>query len=292
MTNMYTHRANTMATRAGIGLRGAHHQAVVDTLPSVGWFEIHAENYMGGGPALHHLNNVRGHYPVAIHGVGLSLGGADGVDARHLDRLADLVERIDPSLVSEHLSWSSAHDTFLNGLLPLPYTEEALVVAAANIERVQERIGRAILIENPATYLRFRHSTIGEAEFLAELSRRTGCGLLCDVNNLYVNGLNHGGNPWAMLEAFPARAVAELHLAGHCINDTDTGSICIDDHGSPVAEAVWDLYARAVELFPTAATLIEWDTDIPPLERLVAEAGMADAVRISIVGGARHVLAA
>ncbi|MGE0734011.1 MAG: DUF692 domain-containing protein [Alphaproteobacteria bacterium] len=291
MTKMSVNRVRAMATRAGIGLRAAHHQDVVDTLPSVGWFEIHAENYLGGGPALHHLTNVRRNYPVAIHSVGLSLGSADGIDARHLGRLSDLIDRIDPCLVSEHLSWSVVRDTFLNGLLPLPYTEEALVATAGSIDRVQERIGRPILIENPSTYLRFKHSTIDEVEFLAELSRRTGCGLLCDVNNLYVNGLNHGSNPWAMLEAFPARAVAELHLAGHSINETDGGAVCIDDHGSPVCEAVWDLYARAVELFPTAVTLIEWDTNVPPLARLVEEACAANDVRNGIVG-VRHVLAA
>ena len=281
-----------VSTRAGIGLRAPHHEAVIADRPAVGWFEIHPENYLGGGAPLRSLVAVRRDWPVSLHAVGLSLGSAGGIDSAHLERIARLAARIEPALISEHLAWSVADGAYLNGLLPLPYTEEALGIVVANVHRVQERLGRPVLIENPSVYLRFAESTIPEAEFLAELARRTGCGLLFDVNNLYVNVVNHGGDPRAYMAALPTAAVSELHLAGHVVNEADGNPILIDDHGSPVAGAVWNLYPEAVRRFPQAATLIEWDTDIPALSVLAAEAAKADRVRQQTLGGGRDACAA
>jgi uncharacterized protein len=240
---------------------------------------VHAENYMGGGQTLSQLETLRALWPISVHGIGLSLGSADGLDGRHLDRLRGLVERIDPLLVSDHLSWSVEGGTYLNDLLPLPYTEEALLVVATNVDAAQTRLRRRLLIENPSAYLRFAQSTIPEHEFLGELARRTGCGLLCDVNNIYVTTRNLGGDPIEWLAALPADRVEEIHLAGHCVNDADGQSILIDDHGSRVAPAVWGLFDRATQLFPEAVPLIEWDTDLPELAVLIDEAETANRRR-------------
>jgi uncharacterized protein (UPF0276 family) len=262
----------------GIGLRAPHVAELRATRPTVAWLEIHAENYMGGGSTLRDLEAIRRDYPLSIHGVGLSLGSADGLDSRHLNRLRALVDQVQPRLVSEHLSWSIAGGTYLNHLLPLPYTPESLAVVAHHLDRVQALLGRRILVENPSSYLRFRHSTIPEAEFLGELVRRTGCGLLCDVNNIYVSARNLGLDADEYLAALPAESIAEIHLAGHSVNDADGRPILIDDHGSRVSPAVWALYARAVERFGPTPTLIEWDTDLPPLEVLLEEAATADRI--------------
>lgn len=272
--------------KTGVGLRARHHAEVVTSRPDVGWFEIHAENYMGGGPPLHYLERVRAQYPVAVHGVGLSVGGANGIDPHHLARLARLVERIEPVLVSEHLAWTGlpGQHLYLNDLLPMPYTEEALAVTAANIDLVQSALRRPILIENPSLYLAFAESPIPEPEFLGALAARTGCGVLCDVNNIYVSCTNVGGDPFAYLDMLPASSVGEMHLAGHCAKQIDGVRLLIDDHGSRVASAVWALYDRAVTLFPNAPTLIEWDTDIPDLELLAAEAAEADRRQNSTMG--------
>lgn len=260
---------------AGIGLRSPHVDEIIATRPEVGWLEIHAENYLGGGPALRALERIRRDYPISVHGVGLSLGSAEGLDARHLTRVRALVERLQPALVSEHLSWSIAGGAYLNHLLPLPYTDEALALVAGHVSRVQDALGRAILVENPSSYLRFADSPIPEPAFLAELARRTGCRLLCDVNNIYVSCRNFGLDPATWVDAMPASAVAEIHLAGHSVNDADGQPILIDDHGSRVAEPVWDLYARLLARIGTAPTLVEWDTDIPALPVLLAEARSA-----------------
>ena len=260
---------------AGIGLRSPHLAEIHDTRPAVGWLEIHGENYMGGGPALRALERLRRDYPISVHGVGLSLGSAEDLDATHLERLARLVERLQPALVSEHLSWSVSGGAYLNHLLPLPYTDETLAVVSGHVARVQERLGRAILVENPSGYLRFHEGTRSEAEFLATLARRTGCGLLCDVNNIHVTCTNLGGEPDAYLAALPADAIHEIHLAGHAVNDADGRPILIDDHGSPVAPPVWRLYERALARFGARPTLIEWDTDVPPLAVLLGEAAAA-----------------
>ncbi|MCK6453970.1 MAG: DUF692 domain-containing protein [Alphaproteobacteria bacterium] len=264
---------------AGIGLRAAHHGAVMASRPSVGWMEIHAENYLGGGAPRRVLAQVRRDLPVSVHGVGLSLGGAEGLDQAHLDRVAGLVAAIEPMLVSEHLAWSVAGGVYHNDLLPLPYTEESLGVVAGNVSRLQDRLRRRVLIENPSTYLRFDHSPIPEPAFLAALAQRTGCGILLDLNNIYVSAVNHGLDAVGYVDAIPADAVGELHLAGHHVAHEDGVTILIDDHGSSVCDAVWELHARAVRRFPDAPTLIEWDTAIPPLDRLVAEAKAADARR-------------
>ena len=259
----------------GIGLRAPHVAEILGRRPPIGWLEVHAENYMGGGPAARALERLRADYPLSIHGVGLSLGSADGIDGRHLERLAALVERLQPALVSEHLSWSVAGGAYLNHLLPLPYTDEALDVLCANITRAQERLGRRLLVENPSGYLRFRDTSIPEPQFLNALARRTGCGLLCDVNNVYVTCSNLGGDAAAWIDALDAGSVAEIHLAGHAVNDADRRTILIDDHGSPVAEPVWGLFGHALRRFGATPTLIEWDTDVPALDVLLTEAATA-----------------
>jgi uncharacterized protein (UPF0276 family) len=279
--------------RAGIGLRAPHLAAVLAARPAVAWFEVHAENYMGGGgPALRTLERIRRDYPLSLHGVGLSLGRADDLDARHLDRLRTLADRLEPVRVSEHLSWSMADGIYLNHLLPLPYTEESLDTVARHISQTQDALGRRLLVENPSTYLRFVHSPMAEPEFLAELVRRTGCGLLCDVNNAYVTCSNFGEDPAAYLEAIPAAAVGEIHLAGHARNEADGVTILIDDHGSRVAPAVWRLYELALARFGPVPTLVEWDTDIPELAVLLDEAGAAERILREAALGKGHRAAA
>ena len=263
---------------AGIGLRFAHHQAFVDERPPVAWLEVHAENYFGGGTPLRYLDAIRRDYPVSLHGIGLSLGSVDELDPAHLDNVRRLVERIEPGLVSEHLSWSRVDGVYLADLLPLPLTEESLDVVCRHVDEAQARIGRLLLIENPSTYLRFTHSTIPEPEFLGALARRTGCGILCDVNNAYVSAANHGFDAAAYLAALPPAAIGEIHLAGHAVRRLDDGStLRIDDHGSRVAPAVWALYAEALARFGAVPTLIEWDTDVPPLDVLLDEVARARA---------------
>jgi uncharacterized protein (UPF0276 family) len=247
--------------------------------PSAGWLEVHAENYMGDGAAVEALERLRQIYPLSVHGVGLSLGSPQGVDRDHLERLRKVCERFQPDLVSEHLAWSVADGAYLNDLLPLPYTEEALDVLVRNIDRVQDRLKRRILMENPSTYLAFAHSTIAEGAFLAETARRSGCGLLVDVNNLYVNASNHGGRARDVMAALDPATVGEIHVAGHHVADLGDATMLIDDHGSAVSDAVWDLYRDAIALFPHAPTLVEWDSRIPPIDVLLAEAAKADAHR-------------
>lgn len=277
---------------AGIGLRAPHVGELLATRPAVPWLEVHPENYMSGGPALVLLDAVRREYPVSLHGVGLSLGTAEDIDARHLSRLRSLVNRLEPCLVSEHLSWSTAGGAYLNHLLPLPYTDETLDVVADHIDEVQNALGRRILIENPSSYLRFRHSSMAEPHFLAELARRTGCGLLCDVNNIYVSAWNVGLDAGSYLDALPVPAIGEIHLAGHAANDADGRTILIDDHGSPVTAPVWKLYQRALERFGSVPTLIEWDTDIPELSVLLGEASVADRLLEAFTSEDDHACAA
>lgn len=263
----------------GIGLRFPHHKAVIEQRPRVAWFEIHTENYMGGGAPLRDLEAIRRDYPVSLHGVGLSLGCVDGLDAAHLDRVVRLADRIEPGLVSEHLSWSITDGIYLGDLLPLPLTEEAVDVICGNIDRFQHALRRQILVENPSSYLRYCHSTIPESEFLAAIARRTGCGILCDVNNVFVSASNHGWDAQAYLSALPPGTVKELHLAGHAVKPLSEGAVLrIDDHGSHVDPAVWALFRDAVQHFGPLPTLIEWDTNIPPLEILIEEADCASAI--------------
>jgi len=272
---------------AGIGLRSAHVAEIMETRPAIGFLEVHAENYMTDSPAIGGLEKLRRDYAISIHGVGLSLGTAGALDRQHLSCLSTLVDRVDPDLVSEHLSWSALPGIYLNDLLPLPYTEESLEIVSAHIDEAQAALGRRLLIENPSAYLRFRHSTIAEGEFLAELVRRTGCGILCDVNNLYVNADNFGFDPWAYLAALPARAVGEIHLAGHHRADVDGRTILIDDHGSAVSKPVWDLYAHALHRFGPKPTLIEWDSRLPALGVLLGEARYADRISAMTVAERR-----
>jgi uncharacterized protein (UPF0276 family) len=245
--------------------------------PPVGWVEVHAENYLAaGGPRLAALERIRCDVPLSIHGVGLSMGSAGGIDAAHLDRLVRLVDRFQPALVSEHVAWSVNGGVYFNDLLPIPYTEETLALLCRAVDRVQTALGRQILMENPSTYVRFAASTIPEPEFIAELAARTGCGLLLDVNNIQVSAVNHGFDPYRYLSTIPARAVQEIHLAGHAVLDIEGEVLLVDDHGSPVSPEVWRLYAAAIERVGPMPTLIEWDTRIPPLATLVAEARRAD----------------
>ncbi len=240
------------------------------------WLEVHSENYMGGGAPIAHLEAIRRDYPIALHGVGLSLGSAEGLDAQHLARLVRLVERIEPALVSEHLAWTTSEGRYLGDLLPLPLDEESLDVVCRNVATVQEALGREILLENPSSCLRYRHSTIPEWDFIAAVARHTGCRILCDVNNVFVSARNLGFDAQRYLQALPSECVAEIHLAGHQVRRLpDRRSIRIDDHGSRVSDEVWSLYAEALKLFGPRPTLIEWDTDLPPLGVLVEEAAKA-----------------
>jgi len=271
------HRAipDAMPRSAGIGLRAPHYSDILSTGPATGWFEAHSENYFGdGGQPLYYLEQVRSLYPLSLHGVGLSLGSADTLDREHLRKLKSLVTRFEPALVSEHLSWGAVAGSHLNDLLPLPYTEEALAVVSAHVRQTQDFLGRQILIENISAYLQFRHSTMAEADFIAALMSDTGCGILLDVNNLYVNAVNHGIDPLAYLDRIPVSAVMEIHLAGF---DSASGML-IDTHGKRVAEPVWALYRHALARFGPTPTLIEWDTDIPALAVLLEEAGRAQAM--------------
>ena len=272
--------------RAGLGLRGPHVPEIVATRPPIAWLELHPENYMSEGPGLAALERIRRDYPLSLHGVGLSLGSAEGIDRTHLARLRRLVERLEPGLVSEHLSWSVSDGVYLNDLLPLPLDEEALATVARNVEAMQEALGHRILVENPSAYVRFRHSTIPEPEFLAELARRTGCGLLCDVNNLYVSCVNFGCDPRGYLDALPAAEIGEIHLAGHFRTERQGRLLLIDDHGSRVSEPVWALYERALARFGAVPSLIEWDREIPTLDVLMREAARADAIARRALDGA------
>ena len=273
---------------AGIGLRAQHHADVLARAPAVGWLEAHSENYFAaGGSQRHYLYAVRERYPVALHGVGLSLGSVDPLDRAHLAALDELVRELEPALVSEHASWGSFGGVHYNDLLPLPYTEEALRHLAARVASVQDTLGRQILIENASTYLDFKNSELREWEFLAALVAESGCGLLLDVNNVYVSAVNHGFDAYGYLRALPRRAVGEIHLAGHARVERAGTEILIDDHGSRVCADVWRLYAAAIERFGPVPTLIEWDTNLPDLDVLVAEAHRADRIR-----SAGHALAA
>ena len=265
---------------SGISLKSKHYQTILDHSPQIGWFEIHPENYMGNGGSPHkYLVAIREHYPLSMHGVGMSLGSVDGIDDDHLQALVKLVNRYEPGQVSEHLAWSHFNNVFLNDLLPLPYNEECLNTVTANINRVQSTLNRTILVENPSSYLEFVDDTCTEPEFLSELARRTGCGLLLDVNNIYVSACNQGFDPVNYLSGVPWDSVGEVHLSGHAIREIDGTKVRIDDHGSPVKDEVWHLYENALRYLDNRVpTLIEWDTDIPELEVLIEEAEKAEAI--------------
>lgn len=278
---------------AGVGLRPRHHARVREQRPKVSWFEVHAENFMGGGMLAEDLDDIRRDYPISLHAVGLSLGSVGGVNPSHAKALKALIDRYSPCLVSDHLSWSENDGFHMPDLLPLPYSEEALTVTARNIECVQDIVGRSLLIENPSIYLEPADSTIPEPEFLAELSSRTGCGVLLDVNNVFVSATNMRRDADqaidSYLAALPSNAIGEIHLAGHAEVRTKSGAAaCIDDHGSPVADAVWRLYERVVAALGPRPTLIEWDTNIPDLEVLTSEASRAQAIIDAYQGRHAH----
>ena len=269
--------------QAGIGLRSPHHDEFLTRRPAVSWVEVHSENFFAdGGRQLQVLDAVRRDYGVSLHGVGLSLGGTDPLDPDHLRRLRRLVQRVDPALVSEHVCWSSADGIFLNDLLPLPYTEAALRHVAARVGAVQEYLGRPILVENVSSYLEFEGAEMTEWDFVGQLARRAGCGILLDVNNIYVSAENHAFPAHNYLRGIPAELVGEVHLAGH----TAVDGILIDTHSAPVTDAVWALYRDALRMLGPKPTLIEWDAELPSLERLVAEAATADLQARSVWRGA------
>ena len=260
---------------AGIGLRAPHLREVLERHPPVPWFEVHSENYFAdGGPALATLDRIRRDYPLALHGVGMSLGSTDPLDRAHLAKLKRLADRVEPAAVSEHLCWSGVDGRHFNDLLPLPYTEDALAHVCARVDAVQEYLGRRILVENVSSYYAFPEATIPEHDFVAAVAARTGCRLLLDVNNIYVNAHNHGIDAAGYLAAIPVDAVAEMHLAGF----DDSGPCLIDTHSAPVAPDVWSLYMRAVERFGRVPTLIEWDMNIPAFAVLESEAAIAQRI--------------
>jgi uncharacterized protein (UPF0276 family) len=259
--------------RAGIGLRSIHHDALQRERPPVGWIEAHTENYFHeGGAAARALLRARANYPVSLHGVGLALGSVDGLDRAHLARVRDAIRRYEPALVSEHACWGHSGGEHFNDLLPLPYTDEAVELLARQVGEAQDFLGRQLLIENVSAYVAFEHSHLDEWEFLAAVAREGRCGLLLDVNNVYVSSRNLGLDARAFISGLPREAVQEIHLAGHA----DNGGVLVDDHGSHVCQAVWDLYAFAISRFGPLPTLIEWDTRIPELSVLAAEAARAD----------------
>jgi uncharacterized protein (UPF0276 family) len=263
----------------GVGFKPEHFDAIRTTRPALGFFEVHAENYMGAGGMPHaQLGQLRRDFALSIHGVGLSIGGADDLSDAHLHRLRTLCDRYEPESFSEHLAWSSHGGEFLNDLLPLPYTDETLDTVCAHVGQVQDVLGRRMLLENPSTYVLFAQSTMSETDFLTEVVRRTGCGLLLDVNNVFVSATNHRTDPLAYLETFPLGAVGEIHLGGHSAEDLPSGPLLIDAHGTPVADPVWALYARVLDRTGALPTLVEWDNDVPAWPALLAEAQRARSV--------------
>ncbi|MEW6257462.1 MAG: DUF692 domain-containing protein [Pseudomonadota bacterium] len=275
-----TLRSPRLPARAGLGLKAQHYDQILDQRPDIGFFEVHAENYMGaGGPPHRHLEAIAALYPLSLHGVGLSIGAARPLDRSHLKRLADLIARYRPHSFSEHLAWSTHDSGFLNDLLPLPYTSETLARVCAHVDETQQVLGYRLLLENPSTYVLFEDSTIEEIDFLAAIAARTGCGLLLDVNNVMVSCVNHALDPFTYINRFPMDLVGEIHLAGYDeAVDAAGARFLIDAHGTRVAGDVVALYAHALARSGPVATLIEWDNDVPAFDVLEAEARQADAL--------------
>jgi uncharacterized protein len=266
---------------AGIGLRSAHYKPLLEEKPAIAWLEVHPENYFGGGRHNHLLKIARETYPVSFHGIGLSLGSSDPVNAGHVESLKRLIGEYDPIRVSDHASWSASGNAHMNDLLPLPYTQETLDNLCRNIDIVQKALGRSILIENPSTYLSFDISTMSEAAFLAAAVARTGCGLLLDINNIIVQAHNHGFDADEYLSEIPADAVGEMHLAGHVEEIFPSGTLLVDTHSEPVPDKVWALFERTITLFGPRPTLIEWDRDLPAFHVLLDEAMRAEEILIA-----------
>jgi uncharacterized protein (UPF0276 family) len=273
-------RASRLPATAGIGFKPQHFADILDGEQPIGFVEVHAENYMGaGGPPHAQLAALRARYAISLHGVGLSIGGAAPLDRAHLTRLKLLCDHYQPESFSEHLAWSSHGGVFYNDLLPLPYTDETLARIVEHIDLVQSTLGREMLLENPSTYVTFVDSTIPETEFLSEIARRSGCGLLLDVNNVFVSTKNHETDPSVYLAAFPMTCVKEIHLGGHDVQADDAGApLLIDAHGSPVADPVWALYESVIARTGPLPTLIEWDNDVPAWPLLASEAHAANII--------------
>ena len=273
-------KPSKLPRRPGVGFKPEHFAEIIDRPQPLGFFEVHAENYMGaGGPPHAQLGKLRQDYALSIHGVGLSIGSMQPLDRTHLARLKILCDRYEPESFSEHLAWSSHDTVFMNDLLPLPYTETMLARVAEHVDAVQETLRRQMLLENPATYLLFEESTLEETEFLAEVVKRTGCGLLLDVNNVFVASTNHNMDPRAYLARFPLHWVREIHLSGHSETSDDQGApLLIDSHDTPVKDPVWALYEDVIASTGPVATLIEWDNDVPEWPVLRAEAEAAERI--------------
>ena len=268
-----------LPARAGLGFKPEHYRDAMVAKATVGFYEIHAENYMGAGGAPHAmLERLRADHALSIHGVGLSIGGAGALDRDHLARLRALIDRYQPESFSEHLAWSSHGAAWLNDLLPMPYTDETLQTICAHIDQTQDALGRRMLLENPSTYVTFEASTWDEVDFLREIARRTGCGLLLDVNNVFVSATNHRTDALAYLADFPLHLVGEIHLAGHEAEDLPDGPLLIDSHSRPVADPVWALYEHVISRTGPLPSLIEWDNDVPAFSVLLDEVARAHAV--------------
>lgn len=263
----------------GIGLRAPHYTEFLEKRPGVAWLEVHSENYFAeGGKPLHILEQIRRDYPISLHGVGLSLGASDELNWQHLKKLRDLIVRINPCLVSDHLSWSSIDGHYLHDLLPLPYTEESLEHIVSRIQQVQDYLNRQILIENISSYIRYENSTIPEYEFLQTVAKKSGCAILLDINNIYVSATNLGFNPEVYLNAISADLVQEIHLAGFTTTVIDEKEVLIDTHNRPIVPAVWNLYRKAIQQLGAKPTIIEWDSDLPSLDTLCLEAYRAEKI--------------
>ena len=277
-SNTYINHA--IQPRAGAGLKAGHYRDILEALPDIGFFEVHAENYMGaGGPPHRYLGEIRKNYPISLHGVALSIGGQDRLDRDHLGRLKNLLTRYDCGLFSEHLAWSTHEGAYLDDLLPVPYIKETLDRVCDHIDETQAFLGRGMLLENPSTYVQFAQSTMTEIEFIRQIARRTGCGLLLDVNNVFVSCKNHNLDAAAYVDAFPTEHVGEIHLAGHDERSDDAGApLLIDAHGSPIVDPVWKLFEYTVARVGPVPTLIERDANVPPLAELLMETSRANQI--------------
>lgn len=278
--------------QSGVSFKPQYFSALIEQKPQIGFVEIHAENYLSaGGPLRHYLQQVRQYYPVTVHGVGLSIGGEAPINREHLERVANLVERIEPLVFSEHLAWSNYDDAFLNDLLPIPYTNAHLERTCRHIEQIQERLGRVLLMENPSTYVTFAQQDYSETEFISEMVRRTGCDLLLDINNVAVSCFNHHSDPATYLAHFPLHAVSQIHLAGYHLDIQPELTLRIDSHDTPIQADVWQLYQQTLSLTGDIGTLIEWDSQLPPLDELLSQAYHADRYRQLHQEEQKHVLA-
>ncbi len=283
MLKQSLHSLSSSRLPIGVSLKSQHFEDVLSLKPDLAFFEVHAENYMSEGGAHHrYLEIIRAEYELSIHGVGMSLGSAQGLDAEHLKHFVEVVDRYKPALVSEHLAWSVNDGYYLSDLLPLPLNAESMMVVSQNIDQMQQALGRQILVENPSAYLAFEKSEIPEPEFLSEMVEKTGCGLLLDVNNVYVSGTNMGWSTSEYLNNLPMEAVGEIHLAGHAVRDIEGNKLLIDDHGSVVCDEVWDLYQTAVTKAGRVATLVEWDSNVPNFQVLLTEAEKAASLLTAV----------